>query len=177
MGNLLMTFAPIAPFFASECWSKFLSVRNRIESNEKQFKWNENVLEQNWPKVDADYKNILVIKVPINWEEYSFRFSLLENLFVLQLNGSKTILRKGDNDPKTITKEYLLQKAHEHTALTELLKTQAIKQCTFIQIPNQTTAISIETSKKKKDKKNKKKNGQRGSENDNDDHEQKSQED
>lgn len=58
-----MTFAPIAPLFASECWSKFVAVPNRIESNDKQFKWNENVLEQSWPKVDADYKNLLVIKV------------------------------------------------------------------------------------------------------------------
>lgn len=149
-----MTFAPIAPLFASECWSKFLSVPNRIESNEKHLKWNENVLEQSWPKLDSDYKNLFVIKV----------------------NNKKTILRKGDNDPETITKEYLLQKAQEHTALPELLKTQTIKQCNFIQIPNQTTAINIETSKKQKDKKNKKNKGQSDSEKAVDDVEPKSQE-
>lgn len=61
-----MTFAPIAPLFASECWSKFVSVPNRIESNAKQLHWDKDVLEQSWPKVDADYKNLLVIKVSIN---------------------------------------------------------------------------------------------------------------
>lgn len=54
-------FAPIAPLFASECWSKFASVPNRIDEN--HLKWNEDVLEQNWPTVDADFKDIIVIKV------------------------------------------------------------------------------------------------------------------
>lgn len=94
----------------------------------------------------------------------------------MQLNGSKTILRKGDNDPQTITKEYLLQKAHELTALPKLLKTQAVIKCIFIQRPNEATAITIATATQKKDKKNKKKKGENKSGNADDDIEPKSQE-
>lgn len=74
----------------------------------------------------------------------------------MQVNGSKTILRRGEHDPDVITKEYLLQKAQEHTLLSELLQTQIIKKAIFIHVPNQTIALTIETTKKKKDKKKKK---------------------
>lgn len=56
-------FSPIAPLFASECWSKFLSVPNRIDEDKTHLKWSDDVLEQNWPTVDKDFENILVIRV------------------------------------------------------------------------------------------------------------------
>lgn len=63
LGNLFIMFSPIAPLFASECWSKFLSVPNRVDTNSKNLKWNDDVLEQNWPNVDKNIDDILVIKV------------------------------------------------------------------------------------------------------------------
>lgn len=56
-------FAPIAPLFASECWSKFLTVPNRIDVDQLNLKWDKDVLEQNWPAVDENIDDILVIRV------------------------------------------------------------------------------------------------------------------
>lgn len=63
LGSLLIMFAPIAPLFASECWSKFISVPNRVEIKENYFKWSKDVVEQSWPSLDKEFKDILVIKV------------------------------------------------------------------------------------------------------------------
>ena len=56
-------FSPIAPLFASECWSKFVSVPNRVDGDEKHLKWSKDVLEQNWPTVDKNFADIFVIRV------------------------------------------------------------------------------------------------------------------
>lgn len=69
LGNLFIMFSPIAPLFASECWSKLLSVPNRIDTNTTSLKWNEDVLEQNWPTVDKNFADIFVIRV--SFEVYS----------------------------------------------------------------------------------------------------------
>lgn len=63
LGNLFIMMSPIAPLFASECWSKFASVPNRIEVTEKHLKWSADVLEQRWPDIDKEFKDIMVIKV------------------------------------------------------------------------------------------------------------------
>lgn len=65
LGNLFIMFSPIAPLFASECWSKFLSVPNRIGTDTNGLKWNEDVLEQNWPTVDKNFADIFVIRVSL----------------------------------------------------------------------------------------------------------------
>lgn len=63
LGNLFIMFAPIAPLFASECWSKFLTAPNRIDVDEKYLKWSKDVLEQNWPIIDKNLDDIVVINV------------------------------------------------------------------------------------------------------------------
>lgn len=63
LGGLLIAISPIAPLFASECWSKFLSVTNRVATNQSYFKWEADVLEQSWPKVDEVFKELLLIQV------------------------------------------------------------------------------------------------------------------
>lgn len=63
LGNLFIMFSPIAPSFASECWSKFLSVPNRIGTDDANLKWNKDVLEQNWPIVDKNISDFMVIRV------------------------------------------------------------------------------------------------------------------
>lgn len=63
LGNLFVMFSPIAPLFASECWSKFRSVPNRMDANATQLNWGNDVLEQNWPAIDKNVDDVLVIKV------------------------------------------------------------------------------------------------------------------
>lgn len=63
LGNLFIMFSPIAPSFASECWSKFLSVSNRIGTDDAHLKWDKDVLEQNWPTVDKNISDFMVIRV------------------------------------------------------------------------------------------------------------------
>lgn len=63
LGNLFVMFSPIAPLFASECWSKFVSVPNRTDANKPHLKWDNDVLEQKWPTIDKNVDDILVIKV------------------------------------------------------------------------------------------------------------------
>lgn len=54
--SLLIVIAPFAPNFASELWSKFLSIPNRIDHTESEIDWNKDVLEQKWPKPDGDFQ-------------------------------------------------------------------------------------------------------------------------
>lgn len=52
----LVVISPFAPHFASELWSKFISVPNRIDESEKRIEWSKDVLEQKWPKVDGNFE-------------------------------------------------------------------------------------------------------------------------
>lgn len=65
LGNLFTMFSPIAPLFASECWSKFVSVPNRVDADEKALKWHKDVLEQDWPTLDKNLDDVLVLKVKL----------------------------------------------------------------------------------------------------------------
>lgn len=85
-----------------------------------------------------------------------------------QVNNSKIVFRRTENDPDPITEEFLMQKANEMTSLEELLKTQIIKKKKFIQSAGRCTTLFISTEKKKKDKKKKRKNVEDDNENDND---------
>lgn len=76
-------FAPVAPLFASECWSKFLTVPNRVDANEKHLKWSKDVLQQNWPKSDDNIDDIVVIKVSHFHELRLLHGILIENLLFL----------------------------------------------------------------------------------------------
>lgn len=63
-------FSPIAPLFASECWSKFCSVPHRIDASEKTLNWSNDVLEQQWPMIDKNIDDVLVIKVSAQNKAY-----------------------------------------------------------------------------------------------------------
>lgn len=63
LANLFIMISPIAPLFASECWSKFCSIPNRIDDSEKILNWSKDVLEQQWPMIDKNIEDVLVIKV------------------------------------------------------------------------------------------------------------------
>ncbi|ALC43061.1 Aats-leu [Drosophila busckii] len=59
----IIMLAPMAPHFASELWSKFVSVRGRLNNASEELQWSEDVLKQRWPDVDASYELDLSIKV------------------------------------------------------------------------------------------------------------------
>ncbi|XP_054734388.1 leucine--tRNA ligase, mitochondrial-like [Anastrepha obliqua] len=63
LASQIIMLAPMAPHFASELWSKFVTVPNRLNSSTPELQWERNVLEQSWPDIDADYKLDLTIKV------------------------------------------------------------------------------------------------------------------
>lgn len=63
LAELFIMFSPIAPLFASECWSKFLSVPHRVDEKSMHLKWDKDALEQQWPTVDKNIKDIYAIKV------------------------------------------------------------------------------------------------------------------
>lgn len=76
---------------------------------------------------------------------------------ILQLNGDNIVLRRDDNTPETITKEYLFEKANELRKYQELLQTHNIKETSFVHRPNLNATLSIEMERKNKEKKKKKK--------------------
>lgn len=51
----LIMLAPLAPHFASELWAGFCSAPGRIV-NDGEIRWDKEVLEQNWPQIDMDFK-------------------------------------------------------------------------------------------------------------------------
>lgn len=63
----------MAPHFASELWSGFLSAPNRLNQS-GEIDWNKTVLDQKWPTIDSSYKmdllcyingaEICTVKVP-----------------------------------------------------------------------------------------------------------------
>lgn len=52
----------MAPHFASELWSGFVSAPNRL-NNTQEILWDKTVLEQKWPEIDADYNLDLICMV------------------------------------------------------------------------------------------------------------------
>lgn len=87
--------SPIAPLFASECWSKFLSVPNRIDTDAIHVNWEKDVVEQRWPSVDQDIEDIMVIKVYYRisikifeiFHEITQKISEFESIFSLFSNN------------------------------------------------------------------------------------------
>ncbi|XP_017138091.1 probable leucine--tRNA ligase, mitochondrial [Drosophila miranda] len=59
----IIMLAPMAPHFASELWSKFVSVKGRLNDASLELQWGEDVLSQRWPDIDAAYNLDLSIKV------------------------------------------------------------------------------------------------------------------
>ncbi|KAG5875054.1 hypothetical protein JTB14_026185 [Gonioctena quinquepunctata] len=58
----IILLAPMAPHFASELWSGFLSAPNRLNDTE-EIGWDRDVFEQKWPETDMDYNLDLVCQV------------------------------------------------------------------------------------------------------------------
>ncbi|XP_076272957.1 leucyl-tRNA synthetase, mitochondrial isoform X2 [Rhynchophorus ferrugineus] len=62
LATQLILLSPLAPHFASELWSGFVSAPNRL-NHSGEIDWDKTVLEQDWPEIDADYELDLVCQV------------------------------------------------------------------------------------------------------------------
>ncbi|XP_060534857.1 probable leucine--tRNA ligase, mitochondrial [Cylas formicarius] len=62
----IVMLAPMAPHFASELWSGFVAAPGRLATS--GIAWDEPVLCQRWPEVDADYE--LELSCQVNGHEY-----------------------------------------------------------------------------------------------------------
>lgn len=58
----IIMFAPLAPHFASELWAGFCSAKHHL-INESEVKLNKDVMEQDWPEIDINYKMELNLNV------------------------------------------------------------------------------------------------------------------
>ncbi|KAJ8963763.1 hypothetical protein NQ314_005396 [Rhamnusium bicolor] len=58
----IILIAPMAPYFASELWSGFVSAPNRLNDSE-EILWDKSVFEQKWPQTDMNYNLDLVCQV------------------------------------------------------------------------------------------------------------------
>lgn len=63
LASLIIMIAPMAPHFASELWSQFIRLPNRINECSTEINWDADVLEQLWPKIDTHHALDLEIEV------------------------------------------------------------------------------------------------------------------
>lgn len=53
----------MAPHFASELWSRFVSAPNRLTQDSNEIDWDSDVLKQRWPEADLDYALNATVRV------------------------------------------------------------------------------------------------------------------
>lgn len=105
LATQIILLAPIAPHFASELWSGFISAPNRLGS---EIKWDKLVLEQDWPEVDMNYNLDLVCQV--NGEENAIVKIPRKNIELLTMDEAVEIALKQNevkevlSDDRTIVK-------------------------------------------------------------------------
>lgn len=137
--TLLVMISPMAPHFASELWSRFLSAPHRKSSIPNEINWDENVLAQKWPEVDLTHE--LSVGVKVNCiDAVSFKFPRHQ----LDL----------------LKHEEVLQKALDHESVLELISNINITSTKFELYPGCHGLLNIfldQPIKTKKEKKEKKK--------------------
>lgn len=112
----IIMLAPIAPHFASELWSGFVSVPNRL-NNSNEILWDKSVLEQHWPDVDYHYNLDLVLNV--NGMEISVvKMPRKEIEYLKQEDALDIALKDGKvlealSDRKIIKTSYVVHKGYE----------------------------------------------------------------
>lgn len=136
LAALITMTAPMAPRFASELWSRFLLVPNRINEDEKIIKWSADVLEQKWPTIDETYQNSLQIKT--------------NGRLVHEIKYSKAEL-------KEITKQQALENALKLEQVMKWLDKSKIVETDFSYRVGHDAVLNIITKSKEKTKKSKQK--------------------
>lgn len=158
--------APIAPHFASELWSKFLSVPNRCQSS---VDWAKDVLEQSWPTVSKDFHLWLDIKVKVfivlPWRrDYN---STARFFSISQINRKTTTLRIPRTEADSIVREFAWEKANELEELRRAIETSTIEHIRFTSCEGVYAMLGIITEPKgTKAKRNAKKQNTDGDDDD-----------
>lgn len=71
----------MAPHFASELWSRLVSVSNLKTKTCLDINWNGNVLQQQWPEVDSEYGLPVTVRINgIDTEVYRYPRSEFDTL-------------------------------------------------------------------------------------------------
>jgi len=129
--------APMAPHFASELWSKFVSVPGRINAASGELQWTKDVLEQRWPDVDPAYQLDLVIKV----------------------NGFENcVIKVARNQLDKVQHSDALDIAFNTQSVTSYLIDKKIKTTNFVLYPGIEAILNIYVDKLKKTQKPEKSN-------------------
>ncbi|KAJ9592009.1 hypothetical protein L9F63_001448, partial [Diploptera punctata] len=113
----IIMLAPMAPHFASELWSGFVSAPHRLNVSSNEINWNGDVLEQCWPHVDMNYNLELVCMIN-GKEKKSLRIPKhqLENLThddALEMVLSQEDLQKYMLGRKIVKTSFKLQPSFE----------------------------------------------------------------
>ncbi|PSN46354.1 putative leucine--tRNA ligase, partial [Blattella germanica] len=113
----IIMLAPMAPHFASELWSGFVSAPHRLNAASKEIMWDSDVLEQSWPEVDLNY-NLELVCVINGMQKKSIRLprQQLDNLThddALELALSESDLQKFMSGWKIVNTAYKLHPSFE----------------------------------------------------------------
>lgn len=136
LAALIVMMAPMAPNFASELWTRFLLVPNRIDQGEAIIRWSKDVLEQKWPTIDESYQNSLQIKT--------------NGKLVHEIKYSKAEMNE-------ITKQKALENALKLNQITKWLDKSKIVDTEFSNHVGYGATLNIITKSKAKTKKSKQK--------------------
>lgn len=124
--------APMAPHFASELWSKFVSVPGRLNAAGEELQWTKDVLEQRWPDVDAAYQLDLSIKV----------------------NGFENcVIKVARNQLDKVNHSDALDIAFNTQSVTSYLIDKKIRTTNFVMYPGIEAILNIYVDKVKKEQK------------------------
>merc|ERR1712127_647025 len=93
----LVLFAPVVPHVTSECWARLkqaASTKNYLDNvieikNEMPFDFEKQIIEQNWPRMDADWPLGLTMKI--------------DGKRVLKMNIDQDTLSGGSNGDEKLT--------------------------------------------------------------------------
>lgn len=120
----IILLAPMAPHFASELWSGFVSAPNRLTTNE-EIQWDKGVLEQRWPDIDYDYNLDLVC----------------------QVNGTENaVLKMPRKDLEVLPKDVAIELAMKQAKVREVLATRTVIDVNFVIHKGYEGVVNIVTS-------------------------------
>ncbi len=128
--------APMAPHFASELWSQFIRVPNRINNGSNEINWDSDVLEQSWPKIDANHALILNIQVSEDYIQKDKNI-FFQFLFFFKLNKTLIdVLKFTEEEFTKIDLKLALQYAFELPKVKERIGHKKIELSNFVYYPN-----------------------------------------
>nr|CAD7260236.1 unnamed protein product [Timema shepardi] len=113
----IILLAPMAPHFASELWSGYVSAPHRLDTS-GEILWDKGVLEQAWPQVDSNYEGYeLLCKVNgrdmCNFKMTKSHLNQLTHDDAMELALSQTKLQQSTQGCKIINTKFTLRENFE----------------------------------------------------------------